>query len=1010
MKKLLLFYFYLCFAQITIHCQNAYFQQQVNYIIEATLDDSTNLIKGNVEMEYFNNSPEMLDKIYIHLWGNAYKNNSTAYAKQALQGNKRDFHFAEYKDRGSLSGINFTINGQEVKWQKYNGNEDIAEIILPKGLESGQNIQIKTPFTLKIPKVFSRLGHDEQNYYLTQWYPKPAVYDKTGWHPIPYLNQGEFYSEFGNYNVKISLPENYIVAATGTQQNETEISFLKQRIDLTKNILNNNALAEKWGKHASAQKYKTIEFKAERVHDFAWFASKDFLVVTDTAVLKSGTKIPTYAYFMLKNSKNWQKSSFFVKRAIEYLSENLGDYPWPQASAVDGELLAGGGMEYPMITIISSGGGEKALDEVIEHEVGHNWFYGILASNERDNPWMDEGINSFYEEAYMSNFYPKVSKPKRPKKGITIDGNMENLAAQFLQKRCLDQAVGLKSVEFAQINYGLDVYKKTARYFKILQAFLGNEKFQEAMQQYYKQWAFRHPEPSDVQRVLENSSGKDLGWLFQNMIDHNQGIDYAIKSAKNNTLEIKNKTTNEAPFPITLYKSDSVFETKWLPGFQGEKAFDLDLSDVKNIVIDANNEVSDLSFSNNYYAMHGLFKNSRPIKLKFFGLAENKKYNIVNIMPALGWNNCDKTMLGLLVSNPLLPGRNFQYYLVPMISTAGGTLVGQGKLEQNFFSHGLVERLAIGVFGKTYTNTYNSIFDYKSRYSKIAPYISVELDRLKPWSHKFSFTSNVLIKEQGSFDASGNFTGKTSNNSYIQTLDYDLTNHHALHPNSARIRLEQQSYNQKEHYVKLSLDWRSKLYYSPKKSIDVRLFAGTFIENTKRNSGSVNTDAFARGSFSLASTGADDYLFEEAYLGRSATSGFFSKQVDINDGGMKFPLAYTYGQFGYSNSFLVALNFKAGIPADMPFKLPIKPYFDLGYYADKRPINRDKTWQDNVVWAGGMMLDFSDYIGIYFPVTQSTNLTEQYKQSVGSNYLKRITFSITLPVTRISEWMKSFSF
>lgn len=997
-------------ANLTIWGQSSYFQQQVNYTIDVVLDDTSHLLQGHIEMEYFNNSHEILDKIYIHLWGNAYKNNSTAFAKQFLQSNKRDFHFAEFKDKGSLSGINFNINGQEVKWQKYEGNEDIAVIMLPKGLEPGKKMQIKTPFTLKIPKEFSRLGHDEQNYYLTQWYPKPAVYDKTGWHPIPYLNQGEFYSEFGNYDVKITLPENYVVAATGTQQNETEISFLKQRNDQTEKILNNSILAEKWGKHASSTKYKTIEFKAERVHDFAWFASKDFLVVKDSAVLKSGTKIPTYAYFMLKNRKNWQKAGFFVKRAIEYLSENVGDYPWPQASAVDGELLAGGGMEYPMITIISSSGGEKGLDEVIEHEVGHNWFYGILASNERDNPWMDEGINSFYEEAYMSKFYPKNSKAERPKKGISINENIENLAAQFLQKRCLDQAVGLKSVEFAPINYGLDVYKKTARYFRILQAYLGDEKFQAAMKQYYKQWAFRHPEPSDVQHVLENSSGKDLGWLFQNMIEQNQGIDYAIKNVNNNIIEIRNKTKNDAPFPITLYKSDSVFETKWLPGFQGEKVFDFDLSGVKSILIDANNEVSDLSFSNNYYSIHGLLKKSRPIKLKFLGLVESKKYNIVNILQALGWNNCDKTMLGLLVSNPLLPGRNFQYYLVPMVSTAGGTLVGQGKLEQNFYSYGPVERFAIGVFGKTYSNNYNSIFDYKSRYSKIAPYISAEFDRLKPWSHKLSFTSNVIIKEQGSFDSGGNFTGKTSNNSYIQTLDYDLTNHHALHPNSARIRLEQQSYNQKEHYVKLSLDWRSKLYYSPKKSIDVRLFAGTFIENTKRNSGAVNTDAFARGSFSLASTGADDYLFEEAYLGRSATNGFFSKQIDINDGGMKFPLGYTYGQFGYSNSFLAALNFKAGLPADMPLMLPIKPYFDLGYYADKRPINSDKTWQDNIVWAGGIMLDFSDYVGIYFPIAQSANLTEQYKQSVGSNYLDRITFSITLPVTRISEWMKSISF
>ncbi len=980
-------------------------QQQVNYKISVTLDDEKHLLQGQVEMEYINNSPVTLDKIYIHLWANAYKNDKTAFAHQNLNSNTRDFHFAEPKDKGYFGGINFSIDGQNVSWSKYNGNEDIAEITLPKALATGQKIIIKTPFTLKIPKVFSRLGHEDQNYYMTQWFPKPAVFDEKGWHPMPYLNMGEFYSEFGNFEVSITLPANYVIGATGISSDQT--SFINDRIQLTNELLENKSKTDNWKKPASSGEMKTVIFKAEKVHDFAWFASKEFLVVADTAVLKNGKRIPAFGYFMLKNSKNWKKSAFFTKRAVEYLSDRVGEYPWPHASAVDGELIAGGGMEYPMITIISGGGSEKSLDNVIEHEVGHNWFYGILASNERDHAWMDEGINSYYEAEYMSLYYPPQKLDKMPKMGIGINADFEALAFKFLHKRKLDQALSLTSKDFATINYGLDVYKKTARYFKVLESYLGTEVFNKSMKEYYRQWSFKHPYPADLQAVLEKSSGKNLSWLFKDLIDENKPVDYKILNADAKSVTLMNKGKNQMPIPLTIEKQDGTKNVLWVDGFQGSKTVELDLNTAKTITIDADDQIMDLNLGNNYYHTSGLFKNKRPIRLSPFGLLESKKYNKINLMPAIGWNNCDKTMLGLLVSSPAFPGRNFRYYLAPMIATAGGSIVGQGRIEQNFYSYKTIERFSIGVFGKSYTNFVNTEPGFRARYSKIAPYISMEFARWKPWSHKITFTSNILIKEDGTFDNTGNYTGKKSENSYIHTLDYDLTSHHAVRPVNARFRLEQQSYNEKEHYVKLTADWRTKLYYNTKKSIDVRLFAGAFLENTKRKSGAVNSDFFARGSMSLASTGADDYLFEGPYQGRTSTSGFFSKQVDISDGGFKFPLGYKYGQFGYTNSFLASVNIKAGLPAEMPLKLPLKPYFDLGYFDDQRPINSDKTWQDNVVWAGGFMLDFGDFIGFYFPVVQSKSLDDQYKQSVGSNYLKRITFSLQLPVARISEIVKS---
>jgi len=302
--------------------QTSYFQQQVDYKIDVTLDDEHHLLQGWIEMEYTNNSPQTLDKIYMHLWPNAYKNDKSAFAKQQLKNNKRSFHFSEKKDRGYLSGLNYTVNGTTTVIQEYEGNPDIVLLTLPQPLAPHQKISIKTPFTLKIPKVFSRLGHTGQNYFITQWYPKPAVFDTKGWHPIPYLDQGEFYSEFGNFDVKITLPANYVVASTGTTTDDTE--FFNNRVSLTTKLLANADAAGNW-KASSSEGSKTLHYHAENVHDFAWFASKEFMIVKDTARLEEGNQLPVYGYFLLKNKKNWARSAFYVKRAVEYRSRRIGD-------------------------------------------------------------------------------------------------------------------------------------------------------------------------------------------------------------------------------------------------------------------------------------------------------------------------------------------------------------------------------------------------------------------------------------------------------------------------------------------------------------------------------------------------------------------------------------------------------------------------------------------------------------------------------------------------------------
>ncbi|MBC8083747.1 MAG: M1 family metallopeptidase, partial [Hymenobacter sp.] len=328
-----------------------YFQQEVNYSIDVTLDDKTHQLTGREELTYVNNSPAALAFIWFHLWPNAYRDNTTAFARQQLRNGDRKFQFAKAADWGFIDGLDFKVNGQAAKLEVDPQNPDIAKLVLPQRLAAGASATISTPFRVQLPASFSRLGHVGQSYQLTQWYPKPAVYDRRGWHPMPYLNQGEFYSEFGSFDVSITLPTNYTVGATGELQNPDE----RARLDALATATALKTTAQDFGTDltfpASDATTKTLRYKQDRVHDFAWFADKRFNVLKGSVTLPSGRAVTSWVLFTNKEAEKWTKGLRDVNDALTYYSQWVGEYPYSAATAVDGALSAGSGMEYPMVTV-----------------------------------------------------------------------------------------------------------------------------------------------------------------------------------------------------------------------------------------------------------------------------------------------------------------------------------------------------------------------------------------------------------------------------------------------------------------------------------------------------------------------------------------------------------------------------------------------------------------------------------------------------------------------------------
>ena len=948
-----------------------YFQQEVNYKMDVRLNDVDHFLNANIEIVYINNSPGALNEIYMHLWPNAYKNNSTALAKQLLEQNQTNFYYADDKHRGYIDSFEFKVNGEAVSWNYDEKHIDICKIILNAPLESGKRLTITTPFRVKIPKgVFSRLGHIEQAYQITQWYPKPAVYDRNGWNQMPYLTQGEFYSEFGSYDVSITLPKNYVVGATGDLVNgESELEWLEMKARKTEKLTEfpkDNLYP------SSDAELKTLRYRQSNVHDFAWFADKRYHVLKGEVELPhSKRKVTLWTMFTNAEAKLWTKSIEYMHDAVYYYSLWNGDYPYNHATAVDGALSAGGGMEYPNVTVIGASGNAFGLETVIMHEVGHNWFYGILGSDERQHPWLDEGINSFNELRYLRTKYPEAGlfgQGRTSKLFKTFDlGQYKHkkqyeLAYLINARRNLDQPIELPAPEYTLLNYGGIVYSKAAIVFDYLKAYLGEETFDKAMKQYFETWKFKHPQPDDLRKIMEEVSQKDLSWFFNDIIKTTKKIDYKIVSSKKSLcvemlsgncyeITVKNKGKIASPYSISVIKDDNVIATDWHEGFKGRKTFMANYIDYDQLKLDAKLDIPETNRKNNTLKAKGLFKKTEPLKLQFIGSVENPDKTQLFYSPVIGWNNYNKTMLGIAFYNNVFPQKKFEYVLAPMYSFGTNREAGMVSLGYNIYPSRLFQSIRFGINASKFAYAFNV---YDQHFTKLAPQVNFEL---KKKNARSNVTKNILLRSVNISEdilvPNENFTGYNldKNNYYVNDLDFIINNNKVINPYNLKTNIQQG-----DRFLKASVELNYKFSYpGKKKGIDVRLFAGKFLYNE-----------YSDVRFNFFMSGNRDYTYDHIFLGRTENEGVFSQQFAMNDGGFK------NRAFISSSNWLTSINVKVPFPGRIPLSL----YGDAG-------LSPYISTNINFAWDAGIALNLIPNIfEIYFPVAMSGYSGLTYSENI----------------------------
>jgi len=998
-------------SNIKANVNSSYWQQQVNYEIEVTLNDKTHELDGFITITYTNNSPNSINKIPFLLYPNAYASDNTAFAKQQLENNDVDFYFSNEAMRGGINNFSFTVNGKAATFALDDEHIDIGYLTLNNSLNNGETIKIQTPFKVKIPNNFSRLGRDRESYQITQWFPKPAVYDNDGWHAYPYLTQGEFYYEYGNFDVKITLPKNYVVAATGDLQTASEIDFLNQKVKETQKITNFDERAIGFNSNlfpASSNEMKTVHFIQNDVHDFAWFADKRFHVLNGEVHLNDGRTVNTYAYFLDKEINLWKDAVKYINQSVEFYSEKVGNYPYNVCSAVQGALIAGGGMEYPTITIIGGIGSAQTLDRIIAHEVGHNWFQGIIGSNERVHPWMDEGINSYYETRYMNFHWPDLGLLESRTtvdraKLLGLDGfksSYQNELGYLVKCRMhTDQACSLHSAEYTNANYGLIVYAKAALAFKYLESYLGTKVFDKIMQQYFANYTYKHPQPEDLKALFDANTKKDLNWFWQDVLGSSKQLDYAIKSINDNKVIVKNKGDIVAPLAINAVKNGEVINTVWYNGFENTRELIFDYSQADQVAIDYEMQSTDVNRKNNLYKLNGLAKKIEPLRLQpVVGLENpNKTQLYYTLMSSV--NHWDGYAIGLGLYNGIIPSKNFEWFAAPMYAFKSKSLVGFGKANAYFhLKNSFIKNIRLGlglrsfhdtnfeVYGPNNDNSGRALIssDYQ-RYFRIVPELEIKFKKITARSNK---NSNILFRHINLTrdDNTCNFEGDTvcagvllrNSNYYINELSLNHKNERAINPYNFTLMAEQG-----DGFIKTSIEADYKLTYLNKNSgFTSRIYGAYFPTYTNSNLQFVTNNLGLRGV-----TNNYDYKYDSWLIGRN--KDFSQDNFSLSDyQTAKIPSGFHSNSYiGVNNKWMAALNLAADIP-----KVPVEAYFNFAtFYVDPNIQTATSAFE-----LGATIKPIPNVFEIYIPFAFSENLERNLNQEGLDKFFERITFMLDI--------------
>ena len=573
-----------------------YWQQQADHVIDVRLDVDSNTLFGSESITYYNNSPDTLTYVWLQLEQNVHRADSIRSREGRETGEEA------YK---GIEISRLEIGDAPVVWHAYG---TVAKVLLPKPIKTNEQVEIEIDWSFSMPiKSGLRMGFDDSYkagpvWELAQWFPTPCVYDDVyGWNTLPYIGRGEFYTNFGDYQVSITVPENHIVFASGALTNANEVLSQLERSRLDSALQSDTTMvirSEKELLHNVAAE-QTWRFKGENIRTFAWATSASFIWEA------AGVEVPTIdgetkrvlcqVGYPVEARKVWDEAVEYLQHSVQYYSKTLYPYPWPQMSMTRGKA---GGMEYPML-VFCRGSSHQSLFNVTDHEVGHNWFPMIVNTDERRHAWMDEGFNTFVNHYSLEKFYgdrehrPDVSKYNAFK--FMHDLKPINTAPDFLQSR--------RHLSYRKPGYGMRFLREEI---------LGEERFDEAWAEYIHAWAFKSPRPADFYRAMENGAGVNLQWFFRGFFEEPMQLDQAITDVQETEdgvlVTFRNLRDWVCPVDVRITCEDGSVQryklpvTVWAWSSQHRQSFDVQ-SPAVQVEVDSEGAYPDIAPANNKWLL-----------------------------------------------------------------------------------------------------------------------------------------------------------------------------------------------------------------------------------------------------------------------------------------------------------------------------------------------------------------------------------------------------------------------
>ena len=899
-------------------------------LIEAELNDSIKSLYIQQKLEYNNTSTDTLHEIYLNDWTNAFSDTRTPLARRFFEDYDRDFHFARQERRGGTTINSITnLSFEGLQWERPKSNPDLIKIIPEIPVLPGETYLINLNYSVKIPSEdFTRYGYGNKGkYQLRYWFLTPGVYDN-GWQVYSHKNMNDLYNAKLDLEVQFRIPRDLSLIspfeAVKVEPGDTaKTVFLRGKDRLE----------------------TEVHLSREIIFDDIQVDSLHVLTNLDDDGINPDLK------------------SLLVKRIVSFLNENLGKYPHNKILSTREDYAANpvyGLNQLPKFLRPFPEGFNYDLKQL--KTLTENYLQNTLLLNPRKEKWIYDGIQTYLMMEYIDLYYPhlKVLGSLSDVIGIRwfhaadLEFNDQYpLLYMYMARQNLDQPLSTPQDSLIKFNKNLSNPYKAGVGFNYLDQFLQDNTVPYSIKEYYSEYKLKPTSAEDFRQILKKNAGKDINWFFHDFVSTNEKIDFRIRNVnkEGESLEvtIKNRTGNGMPVPIYGLNDGEIVYKRWVDQVYDVKTVSIPAAGVERVALNYEGIVPEINQRNNYRSVNGII--NKPFQLRLLKDVEDPRYSQLFIMPEVQYNLYDGLAIGAKLYNKTILERNFEFTIAPLYGLGSETVVGGASIShQIFFDDDDLYAINYGISGSRFSYGYNLL------YERYTPYLTL------------SFRNSYLRNSRKERIRVRNVNVSRDQNleNPLEVPDYSVFNINYAYSNPGLVEHLGSSvdFQLAEKFSKASVTLEYKKLLENDRQLNFRFFGGAFLYNDMPNS----------DYFSFALDRPTDYLFDYNYYGRSETSGLFSQQIIMAEGGFKSML-----EPEFANQWITTVNSSATI-----WKW-IFAYGDIGLVKNR---NNDAEF----LYDSGIRLSIvQNHFELFFPVYSS----EGWEFADG-NYDQKIRFIATL--------------